>query len=410
MDDRNSTRVPNTRRARVLQTRHRPATRSIQTSTRHPHSASTNIIFFFLRFSAIATIVFIANIVTFLNRRVRWRTVCIDWRSSGGAPFVSIGGASGGATPALQPVLRSVAKTELAADTGLNLRDIRVVDPSFRQEAAAIIVRSKAVIIKMEHVRALIQANRMLLFDPMHPSVRAFVPELQARLVGTNSHLPFEQRAIEAVLINVCASVHRHMATLAPAVESVLDTLSSSGSTDFGSESVQTSLDRLLPLENSLNEFLATVTQLRVAMNEVLSSDQDMSEMYLTSMLETGHRRRHDQHEEVEMMFENYLKQIDAVLMELNATLRAVKSTENVTQIRLDAMRNRVLRLEVYLNIATVSLAAGGVVAGVFGMNLLSGLEEDPHAFAITSAAAFATVLLTFRGILTLLRVRRIFR
>lgn len=135
-----------------------------------------------------------------------------------------------------------------------------------------------------------------------------------------------------------------------------------------------------------------------------------MSLMYLTTFKETGHRRRVDQHDEVEMMLENYVKQIDTVHAEVTSALRAVKATENATQIRLDAMRNRVLRLDVFLNLGAVSVGVGGLVAGVFGMNLLSGLEEDPAAFWIVSGIAFTTSFLFFRGTLAYLRIRRIFQ
>lgn len=131
--------------------------------------------------------------------------------------------------------------------------------------------------------------------------------------------------------------------------------------------------------------------------------------MYLSAFKETGIRRRIDQHDEVEMMLENYMKQIDTVHSEVTSALQAVKATENATQIRLDAMRNRVLRLDIFLNLGAVSVGVGGLVAGVFGMNLLSGIEEDPAAFWIVSGISFLTSIMFFRGVLAFLRMRRIF-
>lgn len=131
--------------------------------------------------------------------------------------------------------------------------------------------------------------------------------------------------------------------------------------------------------------------------------------MYISTFKETGIRRRIDQHDEVEMMLENYMKQIDTVHSEVTSALQAVKATENATQIRLDAMRNRVLRLDIFLNLGAVSVGVGGLVAGVFGMNLLSGIEEDPAAFWIVSGISFLTSIMFFRGILAFLRMRRIF-
>mmetsp|Transcript_38985 Transcript_38985/g.154327 ORF Transcript_38985/g.154327 Transcript_38985/m.154327 type:complete len:105 (+) Transcript_38985:628-942(+) len=91
---------------------------------------------------------------------------------------------------------------------------------------------------------------------------------------------------------NIWLLQNRSLLTLSPSVESVLDTLSSSTTADFGSVQVAQSLDRLLPLENSMNEFGSQVEQIRSAMIEVLENDEDMSEMYLTDKMVTG---KHDE-------------------------------------------------------------------------------------------------------------------
>lgn len=132
--------------------------------------------------------------------------------------------------------------------------------------------------------------------------------------------------------------------------------------------------------------------------------------MYLSTYRKTGHRRRVDQHDEIEMMLENYVKQIDTVYSEVTSALRAVKTTETATQIRLDAMRNRVLRLDVFLNLGAVSVGVGGLVAGAFGMNLTSGFEEDIYTFWIVSGLAVLSSTVCFRGVLAYLKYRRIFQ
>ncbi|EME29229.1 magnesium transporter CorA-like family protein (MRS2-7) isoform 1 [Galdieria sulphuraria] len=251
---------------------------------------------------------------------------------------------------------KQVQKTELASFLKLNFRDLRVVDPSFRNESPVFLARKNVVVVHFEHIRAVIQATSILLFDPPHPSVQNFIPSLRTRIRDRSHPLPFEFRSLEAILIDVCTSLSRQLRTLVPAVENVLDTLSSN---DTGADTVRSCLDRLLPLQNSLNEFEVKIREAHTALNDVLRSDEDMSEMYLTTKLETGHRRRVDQHEEVEMMFETYLKQIDSMLNEVASTIQTVRVTENITQIRLDAMRNRILRLEVYLNLGMLSLSTG---------------------------------------------------
>mmetsp|Transcript_14194 Transcript_14194/g.20632 ORF Transcript_14194/g.20632 Transcript_14194/m.20632 type:complete len:190 (-) Transcript_14194:1995-2564(-) len=102
---------------------------------------------------------------------------------------------------------RHLQKSDVAADLHLNYRDLRVVDPSFRSETAMFLARSSAIVVHLEHIRALVQANRILLFDPNHPRVQAFLPELRDRLKQEKHPLPYELRALEAILINVCGTL-----------------------------------------------------------------------------------------------------------------------------------------------------------------------------------------------------------
>ena len=40
-----------------------------------------------------------------------------------------------------------------------------------------------------------------------------------------------------------------------------------------------------------------------------------------------------------------------------------------------------------FMDMGTLSLASGAFMAGVFGMNLMHGVEEHPHAFFIISGS-----------------------
>lgn len=302
---------------------------------------------------------------------------------------------------------RQVQKADVALELSLNLRDLRVVDPTFRNESPVILARPTAMVIHLVHVRVLVTATRVLLFDPHHPAVAALTPRLRARLLDATHPLPFEMRALEAVLVDVCCGIREEVARLKPKVQAALHVMSKEG--EFGGRGITEGLDALLPLEMALNELTGSVGMVRTALNEVLMSDEDMSDMYLSWKAATGEERGVDEHDEIEMMVEGYLKQVDAVVFDLGRLLRAVKTTENVTQIRLDASRNRILRLEVFLNLGAVSVASAACFAGLFGMNLLSGLEEDPHAFWVVSAASAGVAAVVFRSVLMYLRWKRIF-
>lgn len=56
-------------------------------------------------------------------------------------------------------------------------------------------------------------------------------------------------------------------------------------------------------------------------------------------------------------------------------------NSKELIAISLDAYRNRMLRMNLYLSIAGIGIGTSTAVAGFYGMNLISGLEESPNAF-----------------------------
>jgi magnesium transporter len=78
---------------------------------------------------------------------------------------------------------------------------------------------------------------------------------------------------------------------------------------------------------------------------------------------------------QVELLLENYCSQLVGIAQEAYYLRKRVESTQSIVELRLDAYRNYMLRINVQLAIASISLAGGTVLAGFFGMNLTSGLE-----------------------------------
>lgn len=145
------------------------------------------------------------------------------------------------------PRLLHLQKADAAASLGLLVRDMRAVDATFRSASSTIVSRDAGIIAHLEHIRVIVTPDRVLVFDPLNPDVEAFVRRLQRRLASRGHPMPFELRALEGVLVDVCKSLNDELGTLTPSIDLVLDTLSTT--TDFGGSTVQYCLDRLLPLE-----------------------------------------------------------------------------------------------------------------------------------------------------------------
>ncbi|KAJ2477637.1 magnesium ion transporter [Coemansia sp. RSA 2131] len=297
-------------------------------------------------------------------------------------------------------------KSELCAQHGLQARDLRKIDSKFVNQMPAILVRRHAILVNLLHIRALIEADRIVLFDSIGAHSQGnLVYELQERL-RSNARAgpaelaqPFEFRALEAVLISVVGSLQSDEEVLVNLVQNLLAYLE---------ESVdRAKLRELLQYSKRLSRFEQKVLNIRDAIEEVLEQDEDLAAMYLTQKLH-GSARARDDHEDVELMMETYLKQVEEIVNHIESVSSHVRTTEDVVNIILDSQRNSLLLLEIRLTILTVALSSGTFLTGLFGMNLVNTLESHPTAFLfVSSIALFCIMALTVAGLRSMRKVLR---
>lgn len=66
--------------------------------------------------------------------------------------------------------------------TGLPARDLRILDPLLSYPST-VLGRERAIVINLEHIKAIITANEVLLLNSRDPSVNPFVEEFQRRIL-----------------------------------------------------------------------------------------------------------------------------------------------------------------------------------------------------------------------------------
>ena len=74
-------------------------------------------------------------------------------------------------------------------------------------------------------------------------------------------------------------------------------------------------------------------------------ADEDLAGMYLTEK-SRGKQRDVDQHDEVELLLEAYVKQIDGIVQEADQLVSNMRNTEEIVNIILDANRNSLMLLD----------------------------------------------------------------
>eukprot|EP00262_Sarcandra_glabra_P004845 TRINITY_DN16087_c1_g1_i1.p1 TRINITY_DN16087_c1_g1~~TRINITY_DN16087_c1_g1_i1.p1 ORF type:complete len:396 (-),score=70.30 TRINITY_DN16087_c1_g1_i1:475-1662(-) len=300
----------------------------------------------------------------------------------------------------------------------IHARDLRILDPLLSYPST-ILGRERAIVLNLEHIKAIITADEVLLRDPLEDNVIPIVEELRRRLppvntisqaqgdgrdhlngqndieVGEEDESPFEFRALEVALEAICSYLDARTTELETAAYPALDELTSKISSR--------NLDRVRKLKSAMTRLTARVQKVRDELEQLLDDDDDMADLYLSRKLAgasspvsgsgvpnwfpasptigskisrasrasaaTIHGNENDI-EELEMLLEAYFMQIDGTLNKLTTLREYIDDTEDYINIQLDNHRNQLIQLELFLSSGTVCLSIYSLVAGIFGMNI----------------------------------------
>ncbi|KFK31826.1 hypothetical protein AALP_AA6G163500 [Arabis alpina] len=215
-----------------------------------------------------------------------------------------------------QAQLTEVGKHKIMRQTGLPARDLRILDPLLSYPSA-VLGREKAIVINLEHIKAIITAQEVLLLNSKDPSVSPFIDELQRRIIRhhhdikrqegeTHSKIdhaqgesgsrdqgseeatedakqsgskvpPFEFEALEACLEAAISSLESEAVGLELEAHPALDKLTTKIST--------LNLERVRQIKSRLVAITGRVQKVRDELEHLLDDDEDMAEMYLTEKL-----------------------------------------------------------------------------------------------------------------------------
>ncbi|KAI8010015.1 Magnesium transporter MRS2-2 [Camellia lanceoleosa] len=129
----------------------------------------------------------------------------------------------------------------------IHARDLRILDPLLSYPST-ILSREKAIVLNLEHIKAIITHEEVLLRDPLDDNVIPVVEELQRRLpfinsiregqedgnelgdqqdveAGEEDESPFEFRALEVALEAICSFFDARTTELETAAYPALDEL-----------------------------------------------------------------------------------------------------------------------------------------------------------------------------------------
>ncbi|KAJ7977302.1 Magnesium transporter MRS2-like protein [Quillaja saponaria] len=310
-----------------------------------------------------------------------------------------------------------VDKYAIMSRVQIHARDLRILDPLLSYPSN-ILGREKVIVLNLEHIKAIITAEEVLLRDPLDDKVVPVVEELRRRLPQVNAtcqgqgeeeeiscaqndvesgdeiEFPFEFRALEVALEAICSFLDAQARDLETATYPALDELTSKISSR--------NLDKVRKLKSSMTRLTNRVQKVRDELEQLLDDDDDMADLYLSRKLDVSPSavsgsgslnwvvnsptigskisrasrgsattvQGENDVEELEMLLEAYFMQIDGTLNKLTTLREYIDDTEDYINIQLDNHRNQLIQLELFLSSGTVCLSIYSLVAAIFGMNI----------------------------------------
>ncbi|KAI7992510.1 Magnesium transporter MRS2-F [Camellia lanceoleosa] len=328
--------------------------------------------------------------------------------------------------------IEELGKQEIMRRSGVQAQDLRVVEPEL-SNPSAILRRERAIVVNLEHIKAIVTANEVLVPNPKDPFMVSFVRDLEFKLSdfgatmgsdkamkqstsntpleasdssprspdegsnrGNSKPLPFEFRAFEICLESVCRSLESETSTLEEEAYPALNELSTKTSMH--------NLKHVRVIKGRLVALSGRVQKVRDEFEHLLDDDLDMVRMYLTDKLATlqsegledelgndanafksGNDSDEDVSsksrtidvsdlkpnvEELEMLLGAYFVQIEGILNKLSTLREYIHNIEDYINIVLDDKQNQLLRMAIIISTATLMMHSGIVASGYFGMNI----------------------------------------
>lgn len=308
---------------------------------------------------------------------------------------------------------KSINRRQLLKSSGLRPRDIRSVDPSLwlTNSMPSLLVREHAILLNLGSLRAIVMQKSVLIFNYNRRGGKAFIDTLLPRLSPGNTNggpsMPFVLEVVEAALLSRIQRLEQRLIELEPRVQSQLEVLPNRLTGDM--------LEQLRISKQTLVELASRAGALRQMLLDLLEDTQEIRRICIMGRINNSVNSvpsekeiAEEGEEEIEMLLENCLQRCESLHGQAERLLDSAKEMEDSIRVSLSSRRLEVGKVELLLQVGAFCVAIGALVSGIFGMNLISYLEQHAFAFWITTAGIMIGIVVGFFLMYSYLKKRKI--
>jgi hypothetical protein len=233
---------------------------------------------------------------------------------------------------------------------------------------------------------------RMIVFEPHKPAIEEFgenmveaIPNFTFCASGRDEEPSFELGVMEEILKEACMIFDRRIRLLKPLVQNLIK------DEEDAFEDLAIKLQKLGPLEDAIQVYEMEVKEARQCILRLLQNDEDMHALVSTmdpSKIDLANLNENQMTTiaSVELLLESYIHKINRNYDTLIYFRQKLNTWKSMTSMSMQMKRNKIMNYNLHMAIAAVSIGTCSACAGIFGMNLTSGLENSPWAFFVASS------------------------
>ena len=199
-------------------------------------------------------------------------------------------------------------------------------------------------------------------------------------------HEHFELYALEAVLWTAMKLLEREQDILWPKVMRTTYLARK--------EHADSALEFLRNTRIHASRLLANSQAQLTALTKLTLDDEFMSLLQFAHTNNDPHHDHHDHQESMNILLQSYIQRFESLIQEFRYFVEELDDSELTIEVGLDKVRNKLLKINMYMNAIAAFSGIGAFVSALFGTNLNSMIQNiyNPPLFWIV----FALLLILF--------------